>query len=102
MQPIRGPVRCDQRTVTPDRSELLAADALPDLAAGLDVLARKHELAGLRDDGLRHRWRMAEDFAAHPQQHAKAYEEQSSETDPKSTRRRHGFPSPRTVRFAAA
>ena len=65
VQPVGRPVGCDVAAVAPDRSELVAADRLPDLAACLDVGLREEGLPGHRLHRGRHGGRGEVDLAAH-------------------------------------
>ena len=55
VQPVGRPVGRQVGAVTPDRAELMAADRLPDHAAGLDVVAVEQNVAARRDDLVRNR-----------------------------------------------
>ena len=74
VQPVRGPVRRDQRTMAPDGPQLLAADALPYPATLLDVGAGVEHITALGDHALRDGRRLHVDVPAHPQQYAETGE----------------------------
>ena len=90
VQPVRAPVRGDVAAVAPDRAQLLAADRLPHLAAGLDVLAGVDHAAVGADHPFGHRWRLAVDLAADPQQGGERGDEQDRQACPKLAGGIHG------------
>jgi hypothetical protein len=82
VQPVRRPVRCDIAAVAPDRAELLAADALPDLAAAVVVGARVQQLAGGAAHRVGNRRLREVDLAPHPAKHGEGREHNHAERDP--------------------
>jgi hypothetical protein len=93
VQPIRGPIRRHQRAVAPDRPQLLAADALPHLAATFDVGAGVQHRSIRAHHLLRHRRRLAMNLPAHPQQHTEPGGQQRRQPDPQFSRRIHVYRS---------
>ena len=82
MQPVGRPVGGDQGAVTPDGAQLLAADALPDLLAFLDVVPGVQHLAAAGDDACGYRWLGLDQFRAKPQHDGETGDEQGGKAEP--------------------
>ena len=89
MQPVSRPVRRNQRAVTPDRAQLLTADALPDLTTQLHVRPGIQHFTLSADHLLGQRWRLSMHFATHPQQHREGGYQQHRQSNPKPLGRVH-------------
>ena len=82
VQPVGRPVRGHQCAVSPDRTELLSADALPGLPAQLDVFPGvDHRTLGIHD-ALGNGRRLAVDLCALPQQHRECHCQQGAKPQP--------------------
>ena len=82
MQPVGRPVGGDQGAMAPDRAVLLAADALPHMAPGLDVLLGVEHLAAAGHHLFRHGRRGLVDVLAQPQHDPEADYQQGSQAQP--------------------
>ena len=68
--------------MAPDGTVLVATDALPDLPAGIDVVAGVQHLAAFADHLLRNRRSGLVQIAPHPQHDAEAHDQQGTKPQP--------------------
>src|SRR5690606_36905628 len=83
--PPGRPVRRQQCPVAPDRAIVVAADALPDLAPGVDVLAGVDDASAFGDHLLRNGRCGLVDLAPDPQHDPEADYQQGSQPDPQTS-----------------
>src|SRR5690606_32592450 len=89
VQPVGRPVRRHIAAVTPDRTELHAADRLPYLAAEAEILARENSFPAGGDHRFGHGWRVVTDLLAGPEQRSKGNSQQYAERRPELLRTVH-------------
>jgi hypothetical protein len=85
VQPVRRPVRRLVRAVAPDRADLLTAEALPDLLAVEDGVARGEELAARGHHALGDGRRLPVDLAAEEAEEEGRAANDEGEREPRGT-----------------
>src|SRR6187401_1363811 len=83
VQIVRRPVGSNITAVPPDRSALHTAHRLPDVLAVLNFLFSNQELSVRRNDSLRNRWGLTENFRADPTQYRKRNYDNRNQEYPK-------------------